>query len=252
MIARICIVFLLLADTLLCPASAQTNHAPVPVKLWTYYNFSPFLNPVSHSGLVVDLADLLTQMSDGKYHFMVEYLPRKRIDLQLKTDQLGAVALVNPQWFPNNLSVSRPLLVGLDYVISPVAAFNPANDVKPKQFLGVVGHQYPALAYMVRHQTIVRQNVSSIDSLFKLIAKKRGDFAIVPGLVAIHHKATDEYSSQIVFSPQTHNTYSRALIFNEQHVELGRIINGIIESKEGIKSWQKLLIKYQVESLALK
>lgn len=236
------------------PAFANNVVKPEVVKLWTYYNFPPFLQSNFEQGLVVDLASMLTEHSEGRFHFVVEFLPRKRIDMLLDSEQLGAVALVNPHWFSANLLASIPLLNGHDIVISPAARHIENVDRKNiinKQFIGVIGHHYPVIIDESGVSIVYRQNVSSIKSLFKLIAKQRGDFAIVPGLVAAYHQARDEYSDQLSFSPQTQQAYTRHIVMANQQVALKHYIDSVLLSKSGQKQWLEMIKSYHLEMLTI-
>jgi len=244
-------IFFIILTPLFNFAPAHAAVKPDVVKLWTYYNFKPFLQPNEKQGLIIDLAEMLTANSQGKFNFVVKYLPRKRIDMLLASHQLGAVALVNPQWFPDTFMVSSPLLKGSDIIIS--SKHHIINDVskvniKNQKFIGVVGHLYPALLNV---ELAHRQNISSIDSLFKLIAKQRGDFAIVPSLVAAYHQSNDEYSAQLNFGPPLHQPYTRHLVMSKQHKGLKEFVNGIFSSVAGQQQWLAILERYHLTNLAV-
>jgi len=250
MLIRIFLFIILTPLFTFAPAHAAVK--PDVVKLWTYYNFKPFLQSNEKQGLIIDLAEMLTANSQGQFNFVVKYLPRKRIDMLLTSHQLGAVALVNPHWFPETFMASSPLLNGNDIIIS--SKHNIINDVygtnlKYQRFIGVVGHKYPALLDV----TIAnRQNISSIDSLFKLIAKQRGDFAIVPSLVAAYHQVNDEYSSKIHFGPQFRAPYTRHLVMAKKHNKLKQFVDKFFASSTGQQQWENILERYHLTNLAVK
>jgi len=232
-------------------ASANARAKPELVKLWTYYNFNPFLESKENQGLIIDLATMLTQRSQGRFNFVVSYLPRKRVGMLLSSNQLGAVALVNPQWFPDTLMSSSPLLRGSDIIISSkhqIINDISESNVKNQKFIGVVGHFYPAL---VDVEIAHRQNAASITSLFKLVAKQRGDFAIVPSLVAAYHQQHDEYAAQLHYGPPLHLPYTRNLVMSKQHGGLKKFVDNVLSSVDGKLQWRAILERYHLTKLAL-
>lgn len=235
-------------------ASAMSESRIKTVTMWTYYDFSPFFNENTQRGLVDDIAQLLTRHSKGHYHFVVEYLPRKRVDMKLKSSQLGMVTLVNPHWFPKTLVASEPLLTGYDVIVSPIA--KPVQSLVPKtpsqrSFIGVTGHQYPMIRSELKSGQVTRIDTSSVPNLLNLIAKKRGDFSIVPGLVAHHYQSHSDFAHALHFEPVTAERYTRRMLYNKLHVKLKQDVNKILQQPEVIEQWNTILEQYNLSELAI-
>lgn len=234
-------------------ASAMSESRIKTVTMWTYYDFSPFFNERTQRGLVYDIAQLLTRHSKGHYHFVVEYLPRKRVDMKLKSSQLGMVTLVNPNWFPKTLVASEPLLSGYDVIVSPVT--KPVKSLIPnapnqRSFIGVIGHQYPIIRTELKSGQITRIDTSSVPNLLNLIAKKRGDFSIVPGLVAHHYKLHSDFAPVLHFEPVTAERYTRRMLYNQIHTKLKRDVDEILQQPQVVEQWNVILEKYNLSELA--
>lgn len=234
-------------------ASTMSESRIKTVTMWTYYDFSPFFNEKTQRGLVDDIAQLLTRNSKGYYHFTVEYLPRKRVDMKLKSSELGMVTLVNPQWFPEVLVASEPLLSGYDVIVSPIA--KPLQNLVHSEpvkrtFIGVTGHQYPKIIPELKLGNITRVNTSSVPNLLNLIAKKRGDFAIVPGLVAHHYQSHSDFAHDLHFEKITAERYTRHMLYNQIHTELKQDVDEILQQPEVIEQWNVILEQYNLSELA--
>lgn len=234
-------------------ASTMSESRIKTVTMWTYYDFSPFFNEKTKRGLVDDIAQLLTRHSKGHYHFVVEYLPRKRVDLKLKSSQLGMVTLVNPNWFPKTLVASGPLLSGYDVIVSPIS--KPVKNLIPKEtkqrsFIGVTGHQYPMIKSELKSGQVVRIDTSSVPNLLNLIAKKRGDFSIVPGLVAHHYQSHSDFAPALHFEPITAERYTRRMLYNKIHTKLKQDVDDILQQPEVIEQWNVILEQYNLSELA--
>lgn len=86
-----------LASTLIF-LSSKGRAEPLPVKFLNYHDFAPFVVN-QEKGLSSDLALLLTQLSNNKYTFSVETLPRKRLDALVAKQAFDAVLWASPHFF---------------------------------------------------------------------------------------------------------------------------------------------------------
>jgi len=234
---------------------SEGTSAPQQVELWCYYDFAPFAINNNRDGLTIELSVLLTEMSAGRYQFIPRYLPRKRIDELLLSNAIGVVALVNPAWFPKYLLRSSALLVGYDTIISPSSAHVNAiskETIEGKRFVGVLGHQYPLLKGELRHVISSRLNSSDMQKLFILIAQKRGDFSLVPSIVASYFRSNNSESSTLVhYSHLGESRYTRHLLMSPHHQLLNGDINQILKSEVTHRRWRNILKKYDVESMSI-
>ena len=70
------------------------------IEIWTYYSNAAFsLDNDTKNGLTYDFSNLLTKKSKGKFKFKANYLPRKRINMYLKSGKESMIIWVNPLWF---------------------------------------------------------------------------------------------------------------------------------------------------------
>jgi len=250
---RVIFCSLLILVITLFAGEIRSEKVPKQVTLWTYYDFKPFLDDTFENGLIHDFAELLTSHSNEDYTFHVEYLPRKRIDLKLASNQLGMVALVNPQWFPEQYIASSPLLVGYDVIISPKVqpiTVNKLQNISNASYIGVIGHQYPMIKKATYKENISRVDVSSMLSLFTLIEKQRADFSIVPGLVAKYFQSTNDFSHSVHFEVLSKEQYYRCLLMNDMHTFLKKHVDEIVEKTEFIQEWNTILKTYNIKELS--
>ena len=238
----------------LSKATAPSS-TPIPIPLWSYYDFLPFMNNADNQGLVYELAALLTKHSQGRFVFKPQYYPRRRIDRLLANGEVGLVALVNPQWFPGKNLASSALLTGYDTILSPCDAKINAlskESIEGKRFIGVAGHRYPAISSLLSPKALKRLNSSSMHNLFKLIAYKRGDYALVPTIVALNYRSQQVISDDLInYSPQPHRAYTRHLVYSDQQRKLYQEIEKIIVTSAWRQQWQATLSSHNVHSLAV-
>jgi len=236
------------------PVRANVAASPKSVFFGSYYNFPPYMFGSERVGLVAELCQMLTEQSGGRYHFNPRYYPRKRIDRLLLSEQLGLAAFVNPAWFADDFIVTQGLLSGYDVIISPVNSpidYISKESVANKRFVGVIGHHYPLLNGTVGANLKFRVDSSSLNSLFKLIANNRGDFALVPGLVALHYRTNNSNSKKIHYSAQLESAYTRHLLMSAKHLKLRDYIDGVMASEPGHRQWMAILLKYNISSQAI-
>ena len=229
--------------------SAQT------IPLWTYYDYPPFIiNSVHKTGLIYDLARLLSRRCDGKYLFVARYLPRKRIEKKLSEQQAGVVAFVSPLWFKGNYLWSRELLLGRNEVISLVGnsvAYQGPKSLKGMHFAGLLGHKYPGIDKLVNEGSIKRSNVLNVLTAAKILLKGRVDVILLPRVAAIYQLRKLNASALVHYSKQPQYKFNRHLLYQPQLKPVFERLKAILDSRYFHLEWFAILEAHNVQSLAV-
>ncbi|WP_410497897.1 substrate-binding periplasmic protein [Chitinibacter sp. S2-10] len=242
-----------------CPVQAA-----VQVTIATYYDYAPWIYPhetyrtqnnISRfPGLTVLLCKRLTEMAHGRFVFVAEYIPRKRIDFMLQTNQLSVVAWANPRPF-NDAELKQydwtaPLLDEPTYILS--AKNNPLeyenlNSLIGKRFSSVLGHKYADLNSMIEAGKIIRDDANSTESAIKkLTADRHVDFALAErsALMAAERDGRLDLNKFYLAPTPLRAHFNRHILIAKGYPELSEFIKNAVTQLRTDSAWIQELNHY--------
>lgn len=231
-------------------------------KVWTYYNFPPFvIDAKQKKGLHFDFVALLNQRFADKYHFEGVKLPRRRIDLLLsmqtqKNSVNGVVAWVNPIWFKDknrkNYFWTNTIFTDQNEVVShrdTPLRYDNAGSLVGLNLGGVFGHRYVNIDDLVKKGEITRHNVATEKHNLSKLLLKRIDVTIVPKSAMLYLLEEMDLIGKIHISSKAHQTYTRHLLIPKHHAELAKDLTSFTKTLAESEQWQSLLHNYNLEGL---
>lgn len=248
---NLCAFFTLVPLTCILTVSAAFAEV-VPV--WIYHATPPFVvDEQKKTGLSYDLANLLTERSEGRFEFHVEVLPRVRLDKRLSSDVPGIVFWANNVWFgdkdKNQYLWSSAIMQDENAVISPASKpleYESAGSLIGKDFVGVSGHHYQHVDALVKQGKINRMDVISQEAALLSIASGHTDVSILANCTAIYYSKNLGLGEKIHFSSNPHSYHQRHILVQPQlQAVFGFIEKFAIESADNAQ-WQALLENYKV------
>jgi len=254
--------FFLFFTLLLSSFSSFATTEKKMIKVWTYYNFPPFvIDEKQKKGLHFDFVALLNQKFAEKYHFEGVKLPRRRIDLLLtmqsqKNSVNGIVAWVNPIWFKDKNRKTyfwtNTIFTDQNEVVShrdrPLRYDN-ASSLIGLNLGGVFGHRYVNIDDLVKKDKITRHNVATEKHNLSKLLLKRIDVTIVPKSAMLYLLEDMNLIGKIHISSKAHQTYTRHLMIPKHHPKLAEDLSAFIKTLPTNEKWQNLLHDYNLEGL---
>ncbi|WP_028453157.1 ABC transporter substrate-binding protein [Chitinilyticum aquatile] len=171
---------------LLCWLFGVASAAPRTVMLYSHYDYPPFVIP-DGEGLNQRLAERMSALSQGRYAFVLQMLPRKRLDQLLATPGWqGVVPWVNPQWFDDvrqqRFLWSAALLHDEDLLLSrPELAleWRGPESLQGLRLGGILGHRYVDVDALVGRGLILREDVPTLEANVRKLMAGRVDAIFV-------------------------------------------------------------------------
>ncbi len=183
----------------------------------TYHSTPPFVvEEQSRLGLTYDLADILSEKSEGRFRFVVSNWPRKRLDRNLENMDVLVVPWVNPAWF-GDAKQTRYLWTDhyrqdSNIVLSPIE--KPVEYHGPESLIGksisvLLGARLAGIDNLIEQGKIRRETASSFESVLRMVLYGRVDATILPSPVAEYFIAKTETQGRFYISKQPHRKYWR-------------------------------------------
>jgi polar amino acid transport system substrate-binding protein len=173
------------------------------IDLYTYHNDPPFvIDMTNHMGLTYDLARLLTVRSNGKYHFEVKPVPRKRLNAILATGHKMVVPWVNPVWFKDvdqkKYQWSAGYIEGRNELLSRPS--KPFEYSGPKSLIGKTivaqaGGRLKDIDPLVNQGMILRENARNYASAMQMVLSSRAEVAFIPSKIALYNMRQNQTGS---------------------------------------------------------
>ncbi len=222
------------------------------VRVWTYYDFPPFV-VAKNQGLVYDFFELLSQRAEGTFSFDISVLPRKRIDRLLSNGEQGIVPFVH--WsYMLDASKTRyfwsPILMAdqnelISLLTRKVNFDGTAASLKGLRFGGVLGRQYPQLKDAMQRGDIFRVDTAGGEfSSIKMLLRGRVDVTTVPKSTLKYYSNRMLLERFIYVSPIPRSRYTRHLLMTkglkDTHLILSQLVSKVIVTDE----WKGLLKRY--------
>ena len=223
------------------------------MSLFSYHNKPPFMvDNSSRSGLYYDFASYLNLKQD-QYTFEVIYVPRKRLDRLIESDELnGFVIGVSPVWFKDKEEAKYLWLDSFyddrdEFVSLKTSPFNYVSkqSFNDKTVVGVAGFYYFGINESVDAGNLLRiDTIGELQSL-QLIEEKRADFAIVSRSVFNYLKAQNSLQDIYHMSPIPHDQFNRRLLTTKNNKALHEKLAPIMKAIKQDQLWLDILAKYE-------
>jgi len=206
---------------------------PIEVIIYSHYDTPPFLT-APNTGLTYKLAKDLNYIAEGRYHFSVLILPRKRLDKTLKhIDWFGIVPWVNPVWFKDSKQTkfawSLPLMNDENLVIShhnkPIK-FNGPNSLIGLELGGILGHRYVEIETLTRANKVTRFNVvSEVQNIEKLLRQRIDVMFISKSSLNFYLSQHPKFQQHIFIADQVRGSFQRHILLPKKAHTLTTFIN---------------------------
>lgn len=212
---------------------ASAEQSAENITIYSHYEMPPFVTS-KEEGLTYELANKLNELSNGKYNFNVEILPRKRLDSVIESeDWRGLVPWVNPVWFNDKnkrrFSWSKVIMRDENLVIShqlkPVVYDGPSS-LKNLTLGGIVGHRYVEIEPFVRSKEIKRDDVvTEIQNIEKLLLH-RIDVLFMPRISLNYYiNKYPRFKQQVFVSEKPRGSFERFFLMPKTADNLKIFIN---------------------------
>jgi polar amino acid transport system substrate-binding protein len=199
-----------LMGLLLCLPYGNSHAAAATIPLLSQYEYPPYL--VSEGkGLTHDLASYLSKASHGKYQFVVQILPKKRLSLMISDGNWqGLVPWVMPEWVQDpqqrRYHWSGVILEDGDRVLSlPGRAieWQGASSLYGLTLGGVFGHVYVDIEAEIAAGKIRRDDAPSMLSNIQKLQAGRVDAIFIPELLYRYLAQQDKQFSKDTYVSKT-------------------------------------------------
>ncbi len=237
------------------PGLAQAQREVIA---WTYHQLPPFILDLKlREGLSFDLLELLNQHPDnrGRFHFRLQYLPRKRLDRHLSRGESGLVLWANPIFFATNLQTppgwTHSLLEDEQSFVS--RRERPFNYRGPTSLYGltlgtVLGHRYTGLEDAFAQGLILREDVLVEEQNLHKLLNRRLDLILMPRTTARYFSRHLELAEQLHFSSTPLSRYGRQIMLTANlDRDLQAFLQQTVRSLPRNPAWQTLLSGYGLD-----
>lgn len=223
------------------------------VTLYTYHQAPPFITG-NDVGLTYDLANYLSQNSNGAYLFSVEVLPRKRLDFLLnKTDMI--IPWVTPVWFgpksTEKYQWSKPIMEdGSIYIWKHegVTTFSQPEHLKGFHLGGIQGYRYINVDKLVKSGEIKRSDTGSEQQLLEMLLLKRFDVGISPYSASAYIMKNNSWEDN--FSYAVHHNFNRQFLIKTTNTELSNYIRKTSQDMLADKDWVQTIRTYGLSTIS--
>lgn len=221
----------------------------IPMEVWTYYKFTPFMVNGSKTGLSYDLVEILNDGGKGKFEFKLRYIPRKRIDTYLKKNAPGIVLFVNWVWMGENakgkyLWTSEIMKDSNEIISRNAIEYNGPESLFEMKFGGVRGRKYKGLEPFFKSGAINRFDVNlEVQNLFKLV-KGRIDVTSQPRSMALALISENSLQGKVQFASKPLFKYTRHVLVTPSAKKVFPVVEEVIRNLPNNLKWQERLKLY--------
>jgi len=228
-----------------------------PVKLYTYYLEAPYVTGEGQ-GLTYDLADYLNKRAKGRYQFIVELLPRKRLDRLINKGVPMVVPWANRAWFalPEKIKFhwSKPYLKGANLVITNAGdelIYRGPEALEGCSLAGVSGHKYAGVDALVAAKKLKRQDYLSYETVLRLLSVRRGHCTIISSVTANFLIKEMKLKGRVKIAKGHHSTFTRHFLLARQQEGVTAFLNLATRSMVTDPKWHVILSHYGLDSLVI-
>ncbi|SPH19290.1 hypothetical protein ASD8599_00014 [Ascidiaceihabitans donghaensis] len=216
------------------------------VRVWVYHNFPPFVIDVdTQSGLSYDFARELTVRSDGQHDFVVEVLPRARLNRQMADGAEGIVFWANPVWFGDkeetkylwSSKITSDSSVVMSRVDDPIEYTGP-QSLLGMELVGIEGHRYIGVDELVQEGLMTRKDLHAESSAVQFISTGRGRVAILARSAADYFTRKLALTDMIHFASTPHSSYTRHVLVPKADFALRGYIDQVLDELNKSPIWR--------------
>ena len=212
------------------------------------------INSTDKTGLLYEVERFFNSQQDI-YHFSVSYIPRKRLNYLLKSEQFEAMVIgVNPVWFQDtNKSKylwSEPMMRNQDEIISHASnpiEFDSKQALLGKSIGGIAGFHYHTIDTLVAEGLMTRIDTSNESQLINILLKNRFDCAIVSRATTIYYQHLLTADTTLYFSSIPHDTFTRHILAPKRFSKEFTTVVELIQKLSIDPQWQAKMQQYQVQ-----
>lgn len=244
----------LLGGLLLVCQAAGAQSAPVPsgpvvVRLMSQYDYAPFQTG-AQEGLTFALADYLNRNAQGAYQFVVEILPRKRLDLYLADPRaLWAVPWAVPRFFGadanRQYAWTRPFMRDGNHLLTRRGSgirYSTPESLAGLRMGGTLGHRYGVLEPLLQDGRLTREDCYNLVCNVEKLKRGRVDFAMVPsGALAYFRTVVPDMDEYIEVSAKPVESFERSFMSPKDDVALHRFLETMARRLANDPAWKEVL-----------
>jgi len=224
------------------------------INVLTYHSHPPFVLGKG-KGLTFDLANFLSERSDGRYFFKVSVVSRPRLNKIIEKKSAAIVPWVNPAWFGDkdeskfdwargvlmldgNAVLSRKSGARFDYG-GPVS-------IRGKIVGGQRGHLYVGIDEFIK-KTGAAKRVDSDTHNANIYKLRNGliDLMLIPESAALYTIKSKRLSSELYVSATPHSRFQRRFMVLNESPELMGFIEQFLVDLSNDREWQKIVSRYR-------
>lgn len=228
---------------------APTPSAPVVVRLMSQYDYAPFQTD-AQEGLTFALADYLNRNAQGTFQFVVEILPRKRLDLYLADPQvLWVVPWAVPRFFgadaTRRYAWTRPFMRDGNHLLTRRGSgihYSEPESLQGLRLGGTLGHRYALLEPLLQDGRLTREDCYNLVCNVEKLKRGRVDFAWVPsGAVAYFRTVVPDMDEYIEVSAKPVEVFERSFMSPKGADDLHRFLEAMVRRLANDPAWKDAL-----------
>ncbi|WP_419905007.1 substrate-binding periplasmic protein [Kiloniella sp.] len=252
-LAVYCFVLISSLFSLLFPAGlwAEEPTAQQKIPFLTYHVAEPFIvNTQARLGLTYELADVLSDRSEGRYKFEVFRLPRLELNERLKQDPIVVIPWVNPAWF-GDINQTKYLWTEGYQEDSNSIISSPNNPIEyrgPASLEGLTvagqeGAKWVGLESLIKDGRMIRVTTSNYWDTMRMVYFEKVDAGLLPTPIAKYLLAKKKLAGRIHFSTEPHSRFQRHLLTKGDD-ELYAFLKSQIPFLRNSKEWKSIMARY--------
>ncbi len=222
------------------------------IRVLSYYEIPPF-KVAANKGLSFDLIGQLNVASPLGVQFILEHLPRNRINSALKFQEPVIVLLVNPAWFGDKDKTlyfwSNSLFEDGNDVVSLISnpiEYTGVESLKGKKMGALLGRKYGVVDNAVKAGDIIREDVNDLGRNLRKLNAGYIDFTIL----------SRTWSGYLINSQFLHGKFKRSAFKDfTRHLLISRklkpqldFLSNWVNSLKSNEQWQATLKKYGIKN----
>lgn len=174
--------FFLLLSTLLLSSNILSK---TQITVYSYHPDPPYIiaeNP--KVGNSFKLVKFLNDQANNEYIFNLEVVPRKRLDLILKTDKNIIVPWTTPKWFKDkdekkfkwSISYYKSSNILISNIKNPIKD----NNVQGLNLAGLRGGKWPMFTHLIKTGQLIKTEVPKYISILHMVERGHVNGGILP------------------------------------------------------------------------
>lgn len=225
---------------------ASTPSAPVVVRMMSQYDYAPFQTG-AQEGWTFALAEYLNRNAQGDYQFVVEILPRKRLDLYLADPQARwVVPWAVPRFFGadanRQYAWTRPFMRDGNHLLSRRGSgihYNGPESLAGLRLGGTLGHRYALLEPLLHDGRLTREDCYNLVCNVEKLKRGRVDVAWVPsGAVAYFRTVVPDMDEYIEVSAKPVESFERSFMSPKGDAALHRFLENMARRLASDPAWK--------------